>query len=221
MRSEDACFFDPAAETEFLERRLPHLGQRGTFAFVTFRLIDSVPQELVRKLRQDRQRLLAEAGLNPNASNVRAEIDRLPKRHAAILRWKLFSVWDDQLDELRGQCFLRNREVSQIVADGLMKFDGQRYVMATFAVMPNHVHLLAAFAESGAVTSQGAQWRRFFARKINPLVDRTGHLWQEDQFDHLVRNEASFERIRRYIVNNPAKANLPSGQYRLYVSHQW
>ena len=87
--------------------------------------------------------------------------------------------------------------------------------------MPNHVHLLAAFAKEAAITTQGAAWRKYFAREINKLVGRSGHLWQGDQFDHLVRSEASFERIRRYIIDNPAKASLTSGEYRLYVSADW
>ncbi len=92
--------------------------------------------------------------------------------------------------------------------------------MAAFVIMPNHVHVLAAFRDEGAVTKQGAAWRRFFARQINELIGREDHLWQQDQFDHLVRSEASFDRIRHYIVivNNPSKANLRCGEYTLYVS---
>ncbi len=90
--------------------------------------------------------------------------------------------------------------------------------VVAFVVMPNHVHLLAAFREEGMITTQGAAWRRFFAREINAIVGRSDHFWQEDQFDHLVRSEASFDRIRRYIIDNPAKAKLRCGEYRLYVS---
>ncbi len=221
MKVEDASFFDKTEDYGFLQRRLPHWDQPGSFAFVTFRLIDGIPEELQSQMRRDRRKLLTDAGLNPDAKNVSSELDKLPKHQAAVLRWKLFSAWDEQLDYLRGECFLRQRNVSQVVSDGLLKFDRDRYVMAAFVVMPNHVHLLAAFSTLGAVTSQGAGWRKFFARQINPIVSRSGHLWQGDQFDHLVRNEASFDHIRRYIINNPAKANLPCGEYRLYVSPDW
>lgn len=114
--------------------------------------------------------------------------------------------------------WLRRPDISKIVSSGLLKFDGDRYTMAAFVVMPNHVHLLAAFREEGMITTQGAAWRRFFAREINAIVGRSDHFWQEDQFDHLVRSEASFDRIRRYIIDNPAKAKQRFGEYRLYVS---
>jgi len=107
------------------------------------------------------------------------------------------------------------------VADGFLKFDRDRYVVAAFAVLPNHVHILAAFETEGAMVSQGAAWRQYLAREINKLNSKTGHLWQPDQFDHLVRSPESFERIRKYIVDNPFEAKLHGGEYRLYVAADW
>lgn len=218
MRHNDGSFFDPKAEVGVLQRRLPHWDQAGTYAFVTFRLIDSLPQQLIQQLTKERAALLSAAGIDPDVVDLKAALNKLPPREASVLRWKLFVGWDSQLDELGGECWLRRPEISKIVSDGLLKFDGDRYTMAAFVVMPNHVHLLAAFREEGMITTQGAAWRRFFARKINSLVGRGDHFWQEDQFDHLVRSEASFDRIRRYIIDNPANAKLRCGEYRLYVS---
>ncbi len=95
----------------------------------------------------------------------------------------MYLAWDAKLDLLAGNCCLRQPSVSKIVSEGLHKFDGERYVMAAYAIMPNHVHLLAAFKEEGLVTKQGAQWRRFSATKINELLNRQGHVWQQD---HLI-----------------------------------
>jgi REP element-mobilizing transposase RayT len=36
-----------------------------------------------------------------------------------------------------------------------------------------------------------------------PAFDR--RLWQRDYYDHIIRGDASLERIRQYIVNNPAR----------------
>ncbi len=218
MRPQDASLFDPKAEFNILHRRLPHWDQVGTYAFITFRLIDSLPQQLVRQLARDRARLLCEAGFDPEVVDLQAALSKLSRQDASILRWKLFFGWDAKLDAACGHCWLRDAAVSKIISDGLLKFDGDRYTMAAFVIMPNHVHVLAAFRDEGAITQQGAAWRRFFARQINELIGREDHLWQQDQFDHLVRSEASFDRIRHYIVNNPSKANLRCGEYRLYVS---
>ena len=145
----------------------------------------------------------------------------LPPRAASLLKWKLFQAWDRELNELHGSCCLRDRKASEIVADGFSKFDRDGYVLAAFAVLPNHVHILAAFETEGAMVSQGAAWRKFFAREINKMNGKTGHLWQPDQFDHLVRSPESFDRIRKYIIDNPFVAKLHAGEYRLYVSPDW
>ena len=72
MQPKDASFFDPKAEVGVLQRRLPHWDQAGTFAFVTFRLIDSLPQELIRQLAHERAQLLSAAGIDPKAIDLRA-----------------------------------------------------------------------------------------------------------------------------------------------------
>jgi putative transposase len=220
MDPSDASFFDPEREITQFDRRLPHWDQAGTFAFVTCRLIDSLPADCIERIKRQRTDLLKSTNLNPSA-DLQAEIARLPRREASILRWKLFTAWDDELEKCHGACYLRCSAASKIVADGLLKFNGDRYVVAAFVVMPNHVHLLAAFAKRGAITTQGAAWRQYWAREINSLVGRTGHLWQEDQFDHLIRSPAAFERTRQYIIDNPRKARLPGGEYRLFVSSDW
>lgn len=47
------------------------------------------------------------------------------------------------------------------------------------------------------------------ARSANQLLARTGKpFWQEEYFDRMVRSEAEFSRIHRYIEWNPVKAAL-------------
>jgi REP element-mobilizing transposase RayT len=41
------------------------------------------------------------------------------------------------------------------------------------------------------------------------VLARTGEpFWQREAYDHWVRNETEFERIRRYIEENPVRAGL-------------
>lgn len=251
MRPDEASFFDPQVGLGRLDRRLPHWDQPGTFAFITYRLADSVPAAACRQWRRDRNDLLRQAGLEPSdwhvARNARCKtLDSqvpggrtrnsntseeehapatraasLPRRDISVLKWKLFQAWDRHLDELLGSCHLRQSALSKIVTEGLLKFDGERYVMAALVVMPNHVHLLAAFQDERRMLDQGAAWRQYSARMINRVIGRVGPLWQQDQFDHLIRSQTSFDRVRRYIVENPHKANLRSGEYRIYVSADW
>ena len=85
-----------------------------------------------------------------------------------------------------------------------------------FVVMPNHVHVLASFHAPESMLKRAAAWRRYQAREINRVLGESGHFWQEDGFDHLVRSPEQFEHYRRYIANNPIKARLKSGKYVLY-----
>jgi putative DNA methylase len=50
----------------------------------------------------------------------------------------------------------------------------------------------------------------FTAREINKTLGLSGALWQKESYDHWVRNEDEFDKIRRYIENNPVKAGLVS-----------
>lgn len=131
MQPHDASFFDPKSEVGVLQRRLPHWDQAGTYAFVTFRLIDSLPQQLIQQLAQERSALLSAAGIDRDAGDLKAALNKLPPREASVLRWKLFTAWDELLDSLVGECWLRWPDVSRIVSDGLRKFDGDRYTMVT------------------------------------------------------------------------------------------
>jgi len=241
MQPADASFFDPNAPYTESGTKLPHRDQPGTFAFITFRLRDSLPVEAVKRWHRKRATILREHGIDlehretirsgqqepPEAKSTSGTelsprlTSHLSPRALSILKWKLFQAWDSELDGLHGSCCLRDRRCSKIVSDGLLRFDDERYVMAAYSIMPNHVHLLAAFETEGKMVEQGAEWRQYFAREINQVLGRSGHLWQQDQFDHLVRSPESFERIRKYIIENPFHARIPSGEYRIYVSPEW
>ena len=95
------------------------------------------------------------------------------------------------LDTCQGRCVLRQPELAQIVADSLLHFDKKRYRMGDFVVMPNHVHLLAAFPNPEATRTQIGSWLHFTATQIHRLLGEKGHFWQQEPFDHLVRSERS------------------------------
>ena len=49
---------------------------------------------------------------------------------------------DAFLDAGMGTCWLRQPEVAQIIEDALLHFDGIRYRLIAWTIMPNHVHAL-------------------------------------------------------------------------------
>ena len=73
--------------------------------------------------------------------------------------------------------------------------------------MPNHVHLLVT--PKVPATKWLGPLKGFTAHEANELLGQTGKpFWQNESYDHLVRSPQEFDRIRRYIENNPVKAGL-------------
>ncbi|MEQ1934479.1 MAG: transposase [Fimbriimonadaceae bacterium] len=101
-------------------------------------------------------------------------------------------------------------EIAQIVVNAIRHGEEQlnRYRVHAFVVMPNHVHMMAT-ANVAASKWLGAL-KGFTGNQANQLLKRSGPFWQGESYDHLVRNATEFDRIRRYIENNPVSAGLVS-----------
>ena len=60
------------------------------------------------------------------------------------------------------------------------------------------------------VTSR--QWlgplKGFTAHRSNQFLARHGRFWQDESYDHLVRDDREFQKVRRYIEQNPVQAGL-------------
>jgi len=117
---------------------------------------------------------------------------------------------DRQLDQARtGPFFLRQPEIANVVVSAL--HDGQerfhRYQLHSYAVMPNHVHMLVT--PSIASPKWLGPLKGFCAHECNRILGRAGQaFWQDESYDHLVRSELEFARIQRYIEHNPVTAGL-------------
>jgi D-tyrosyl-tRNA(Tyr) deacylase len=175
--------FDPSVSVGNSRRHMPHWQQPGCTYFVTFRLADSVPGEMLRQWAR-----------STNRDVVREEIQR----------------W---LDKGTGKCWLRRPEIGQIVADALRYFDGERYRLSEFVVMPNHVHVLVTPLGEHQLTDILHSWKSYTATRINRVLQHEGAVWQHESFDHIVRSEDSLQRFRQYIRQNPLTAHLKDGEY--------
>jgi type I restriction enzyme R subunit len=122
----------------------------------------------------------------------------------------------EQLDRGHGAVVLRRPELARVVGDSLLHFDGDRYHVSDFVVMPNHVHLLVGLIGNTDIEAQCYSWKKFTAIEINRRLGQRGRFCQEESFDHLVRSAEQFEAIGRYIAANPAQAGLVAGEYLAY-----
>ena len=121
---------------------------------------------------------------------------------------KAFACLDRLLDEQpAGAVFLKMPAIAEVVADTIRAGAACDYRLHAWVVMPNHVHLLITpqvHASALLRRLKGAS-----ARHSNLLLGRTGQpFWQDESYDHLVRNADEFQRIENYIVRNPVRAGL-------------
>ena len=121
---------------------------------------------------------------------------------------KAFACMDRLLDEQRsGPVFLKMPAIAEVVANSIRAGAACDYTLHAWVVMPNHVHLLITpRVDASALLHRlkGAS-----ARQSDLLLGRTGQpFWQDESYDHLVRNTDEFHRIENYIVQNPVRAGL-------------
>jgi len=68
-------------------------------------------------------------------------------------------------------------------------------------LMPDHVHLLLSFRDVPSFATIVGDWKRF-------LATRHGIKWQENFFDHRLRNDENLGQKGEYVLQNPLRAGL-------------
>jgi REP element-mobilizing transposase RayT len=199
-------FFNPYGEIRHTENRLPHWQQQGATYFVTFRLADSIPPHALGQWRDERAAWLR-THPEPWDSKIESEYHR--RFSGALEQW---------LDQGHGGCLLRRPDCAKVVAETLRHFEGERVVMISFVVMPNHVHAVFVQNPEWPLEKLIRSWKGFAARQINKLLERSGSFWQRDYFDRLVRDDQHFANCVRYVRRNPEKARLTQDEFVLWES---
>ena len=186
-------------------RHLPHFQPPGATLFVTFRLADSLPVAMVRRLAHEsevrRQAIQALADDKEREAALYAEHRRQFGRFEALLDHAPC-----------GRAWLRDPRVAGCLATLLRQADGQLYTLDATCIMPNHVHLvMTPLPCAGGYQSlarilhhiKGAS-----ALAANRLLEREGAFWQSESYDHVVRTPEELRRIVAYVLLNPVKAGL-------------
>ena len=201
-------FFNEFVATIKTRNNLPHWQQDGATFFVTYRLNDSIPQELMDSWFSRKETWLL---ANPEPWDDETEAEY----HA-----KFSMEMERMMDSGYGACVLRSREHAEIVREELGKHDGERYMLHSWVVMPNHVHVLFSLAEGTRLEKVVGGWKRISSRRINESLGQEGALWQKDYFDRMIRDWEHMFRVARYIRRNPVKAGLGEGEFLLYEA-EW
>ncbi len=159
---------------------LPHRDAPGLTQFVTFRLHDSMPASR----RGEWEALL-----------------RIEDNRQRRLKLEEF------LDRGHGECWLRQPAIAGLAESALRHFDGERYQLLAWVVMPNHVHVLVEIGRT-PLARVLQSWKGFIAREANKLLRREGTFWEHEYWDTYMRDDDQSAKARRYIEQNPVRAQL-------------
>ena len=104
-------------------------------------------------------------------------------------------------------------EARKIVFDSCLFFNNKRYRIFVLVVMLDHVHLLIkpfpkSENEYWSLSSILHSIKSYSANQISQIMKHIGTVWQEERYDHIVRNEQEFDYYWKYIRQNPVKAAL-------------
>jgi len=191
---------------EFYRRRLPHIQVPGATYFITFRLAFSLPADILEKLSLESQRI------EHSIAKISDKQERY--RQADLEHRRLFGKLDEYLHTTTyGDFFFKDERIAALVSEALHFRDGKVYELLVFCIMPNHVHLVCTPLEKAESVCYGLgeilhSLKGRTARQANLILSRSGTFWQDESYDHIVRDDAELERIVKYVVYNPVKAGL-------------
>ncbi|MCI0536094.1 MAG: transposase [Verrucomicrobiales bacterium] len=179
---------------------LPHLKREGASYFVTFRLAGTLPREVLLQLKREREAILEQA-----------------LAHNRPLTWyeqkELFNWYSERVDKYldagHGDCWLCQPAVAELVANAVRYFEGQRYALHAWVVMPNHVHVVVRPTPPHTLSAIMKSWKTYTAVHANRLLHREGQtFWQSESYDHCCRDDDDLARCCAYTTMNPVNARL-------------
>lgn len=162
---------------------LPHYDDHLKIQFITFRLADSLPAHVFEKLRDGQRRgLISEI-----------EFHRVLERY---------------LDSGNGAKYLSDPRIAKMVEENLIHFDGVKYELHAWVLMPNHGHVLLEPMERHTLSSIMHSMKSYTSHRANEILGRSGSFWSKEYFDRYIRNQEHYRNVIRYIDDNPVKAGL-------------
>lgn len=195
---------------EYYRRHLPHIHPQNAIFFITFRLVNSLPQWVIDQLRDEYE---TERDLLRNQKKAGAD-----GVNFSDCQRRYFEKFDSFLNAQKaGNNWLADPTIAAVIADALHFRDGERYDLVCYCIMPNHVHLVTEISEKHKrgkidrmpyVTRVLQSLKSYSAIRSNELLCRKGQFWQRENYDHVVRDNRELERIIRYVIFNPVSAGL-------------
>ncbi len=184
-------------------RWLPHLDVPGLYQFITYRLADSIPKSMLLE--------------------IEAELRTIPPGRADRERRRRL---EEFLDHGHGSGILKDPRAAECVIQAWKHFDGQRYDLIAWVVMPTHVHLIVRLSAGQSLPAIVQSWKSYTGKRLKALFPATcveGEFWFREYWDRYIRDEMHFHTSVEYVRQNPVKAGLansPEEWPYLFVSEK-
>jgi putative transposase len=197
---------------DFYRRHLPHFQPPEAQFFITARLAGTLPVSALAQMKREYERIVRTI---PQTGGTQERL-----RSYRDTRMVYFKRFDSLLDDSSsGPTWLKDERVARIVSDAVHFLDGKRYDLLCSCIMPNHIHLIidtTGFGKAGPLQNNGllsltrilASLKSYTAHESNKLLHRSGQFWQQESYDHVIRDSEELRNMIRYVLNNPVKAGL-------------
>jgi len=214
-RCGHACCRIFTMESSIVQKRrgayLPHWSKLGGIYCLRFRLCDSVPQEKIREWENERRDIIMMA--------QRQKRELTYQERLALLKLHSESV-DRFLRGGHGACWMKQENIAKEIAGALRFFEGQRYRLFAWCVMPNHVHVVVQPFSEHTLSSIVCSWKSFSAKRSNALLGKRGQFWQSEYFDRLIRSQEQLDYSIEYTWSNPELAGLKNWEWRWRIPEE-
>jgi len=184
-------------EKRTYRRNLPHIQPEDGIFFITFRLDGSLPIEVIKKLQEERDLMIAQI---KSKSDLKSDILRAHNIY--------FDKFDALLDNpSTGPTYLADKKIAAIVKDAIHFLDDKDYKLICYTIMSNHVHMIN-YKTRRVLHRILQSLKRFTGKEANKLLNRQGTFWQKESYDNLIRGREDLTNKIDYVLNNPVKAGL-------------
>ncbi|MBX2976928.1 MAG: transposase [Ignavibacteriaceae bacterium] len=196
----------------YYKRKLPHIIVDGYAYFVTSRLKDSLPKSVFEILKNEYDNSLRKISTY-NAQDYKAQ-------QYKQLKSEYFLKYDTALEQYKkSPQWLADENIAKLVKETLIYRDDKDYKLIAFTIMPNHIHIVfipqfekltvnSEYNDKYPIGGLMGSIKKYIALNANKILNRRGSFWQDENYDHVIRNSNELSKVVKYVLQNPVKAGL-------------
>lgn len=169
----------------YKRKNLPHLDCDEVIQFITYRLFDSVPKDQISRWRDE------------------LEITDLTTRCSTKYKQLLKRISEYE-DSGYGACYLKNSMIYDIVKNSFLFYDGRKYDLIKWVIMPNHIHIVIKQKPGVSLPTIIQNWKSYTSSEANKILNRKGEFWMDNYYDTYIRDDEHLEAVIKYIDKNIA-----------------